>query len=89
MAHRFGKPQPAPPYSSAGEFKSEPCVLSLETRIKVVVRVPVDQANVDGELSPDFEPKVRQAIADALVGVESEGFVVLYGAVEQFEDAGG
>jgi hypothetical protein len=78
-----------PPHTGAGEFKSEPCVVSFQTRLKVVVRVPAEVATVGGDLPSDFEPHLRKAIAEALVGVDAEGFTVVYAAVEQFEDAGG
>lgn len=91
MSYTFGKPKPASPYSHAGEFKSEPFVLSLMTRLKVVVRPTRDEtrAPVGAEVDPAFEPVLRQAIADHLIGASGGGFEVVYVAVEQFEDAGG
>lgn len=88
MGYSFGKPRPAPPYTSAGEFKDEPAVLSLMTRVKIVVKVP-PIAPVGGECPADFEPLLRKAVADALVGTVSGEFEVVYAAVEQFTDAGG
>ncbi len=91
MSDTFGKPKAAPPYTGVGEFKSEPFVMSLLTRVKLVVR-PSTAENavpVGAEVPADFEPKLRQAVAEALIGAAGGGFEVVYAAVEQFEDAGG
>lgn len=91
MGYTFGKPKPAPPYSDAGEFKLEPFVLSLMTRVKVVVRPTRDETRVTvgTDVDPSFEPALRRAIAAHLIGASGGGFEVVYVAVEQFEDAGG
>lgn len=91
MSYTFGKPQAAVPYTGVGEFKDEPFVLSLTTRVKVVVRPTRDKTRtpVGAEVDPAFEPALRKAIADHLIGANGGGFEVVYVAVEQFEDAGG
>lgn len=91
MSYTFGKPQALPPFTGAGEFKDEPFVLSLLTRVKVVVRPTRDDTRVPvgAEVDPAFEPALRQAIAEHLIGAAGGGFEVCYVAVEQFEDAGG
>ena len=89
MSYTFGRPRPSPPQTIVGEIPQDKIVVPLITRIKVVARVPDDIAADGGDLSPDFEPPFRKAIADALVGLESGGFTVVSVAVEQFEGAGG
>ncbi len=81
-----------PPTSVAGEWKNEPVVLSLQTRIKVVSTLPEEHRtlgpgfDVAAEL---FERQLRGAVASALIGIQAEGFRVVGAVVEQFEDAGG
>lgn len=89
MSYTFGKPQPAAPYTGVGEFKSEPFVLSLLTRVKIVVRAPQSWAAVGEDVPADFEPQLRQIVAERLVGIVSGDLTVVYAAVEQFEDAQG
>ncbi len=92
MSYRTGKPETyTPPYTSAGEFKSEPFVLSLITRMKVVVRPTRDDTRtpVGQDVDPAFEPKLRRAVAEAMIGASGGGFEVCYVYVERFEDAGG
>lgn len=89
MSYTFGKPQPEAPYTGAGEIPQAEVVVPLLTRVKVVARVPGALAKPGADLPPGFEPHLRKAVADALVGVAAEGFTVVYAAVEQFEGAGG
>lgn len=88
MSYSFGKPKPAVPQTIVGHIPATDVVLSLMTRIKIVVHVPDDFAVVGEDHPPDFEPKLRATIASSILGSESVGYVVLSVAVEQFEDAG-
>lgn len=88
MSYTFGKPRPALPQTIAGEVPPTEIVLSLLTRVKLVVCVPGDLARAGEDTPPDFEPGLRAAVAAALVGTEAGGFAVRSAAVEQFEDAG-
>ena len=88
----FGKPAPARPFSSAGYWHDEPCVLSMQTRtrIKIIIRPPADRLKPGADISADgFEPALRQMVADTLLGAVVEGFEIVGANVEQFEDAGG
>jgi hypothetical protein len=90
--YSIGKPEPALPTASAGEWKSEPAVLSLQTRLKLVVRVPEDLRDFGPGFdvaAERFEVALRQLVADVLVGCATDGFTVVGAVVEQFEDAGG
>jgi hypothetical protein len=90
--YSIGKPEPARPITTAGTWDNEPCVLSLQTRVKLVVRVPEKhQAFGPGfdVAAEDFEAMLRRIVARELVGTAYAGFEVVGAVVEQFEDAGG
>lgn len=89
MSYTFGKPRPAVPQTIVGEIPTTDIVLTLVTRIKLVVCVPASLARAGSDLGPDAfeEPDLRKAVADALLGVDINGFTVVSAAVEQFEDA--
>ena len=91
MGYTFGKPRPAVPQTIVGEIPATDIVLSLVTRIKLVVRVPGHLARAGSDLGADAfeEPDLRKTVADALLGVDVNGFTAVSVAVEQFEDAGG
>lgn len=79
------------PTSVAGEWKDEPVVLSLQTRVKIVSTVPEEHRvigpgfDIAAEL---FERQLRDAVAAAMIGIQAEGFRVVGAVVEQFDDAG-
>jgi hypothetical protein len=89
MGYTFGRPQPTRPQTIVGEIPRDKIVVPLIGRIKVVARVPDSVAREGGDLAPDFEQPLREAIANALLGLESGGFAVVSVAVEQFEGADG
>lgn len=90
--YSIGSPEPERPTAIAGDWKSEPIVLSLLGRVKLVVRVPEEHraggpgAYAAAEL---FERQLRDAVAAAMIGIQAEGFRVVGAVVEQFEDAQG
>lgn len=88
--YSFGKPESKRPISSAGYWHDEPIVLSLQTRIKLIVRPPDPSGEPGDDTETNrFEEALRQLVADTMLCVESDGFTVVGAVVEQFEDAGG
>ena len=75
------------PYSDAGVVLSDQNYVAMQTRLRLVVRVPAPLAKPGEDLPLDFEPAVRQAVADALVDLKSGWSTVDYVAVEQFADS--
>jgi hypothetical protein len=75
------------PYSDAGEIDKERTYIGMQTRLRLVVRVPAPLARPGADLPGDFEPAIRQAVADALAGLTSGWSTVDYVAVEQFADS--
>ncbi len=90
MSYTFGRPRPQEPYSVAGEKDDAAVYLPLETRVRVLVRVPGHLANANTELDPIvFEVALREACAAALVGARTaDGFAVETAAVERFAPGG-
>lgn len=70
------------PYSDAGEIDRERTYVAMQTRLRIVVRVPAPLAKPGADLPGDFEPTLRQAVADALVGLKSGWSDVDYVAPE-------
>lgn len=88
--YSIGKPEPARPIASAGYWHEEPVVLSMQTRVKLIVRPPVGSGRPGDDTEADrFEEAFRQLVADTMLCIESDGFTVVGAVVEQFEDAGG
>ncbi len=84
------KPEFARPITSAGDWRNEPVVLSLQTRVKLIVRPPAGSGGPGDDTEADeFEAALRQAVAGTLLYVESGDYTVVGVVVEQFEDAGG
>lgn len=75
------------PYSDAGVILSDQTYVGMQTRLRLVVRVPAPQAKPGGDLPADFEPAIRQAVANALEDLTVNGMTVDYVAVEQFDDS--
>lgn len=75
------------PYSDAGKIDPERTYVGMQTRLRLVVRVPAPLAKPGADLPADFEPALRQAVADALVGLTSGWSTVDYCAIEQFHDS--
>lgn len=75
------------PYSDAGAIVPTDTVIGMQTRLRLVIRVPAPLAKPGADLPADFEPAVRQAVADALVGLKAGWSEVQYVAVEQFHDS--
>lgn len=75
------------PYSDAGVIVSDLTYVAMQTRLRIVVRVPTTLAKAGADLPCDFEPALRQAVADALEGLKVGAFEVDYVAVECFEDS--
>lgn len=75
------------PYSDAGQIHPERTYVGMQTRLRIVVRVPAPLGRPGQDLPGDFELALRQAVADALVGLTSGWFTVDYVAVEQFADS--
>lgn len=90
--YSIGKPETARPVTTAGNWHEEPCVLSMQTRLKIVVRVP-EQHRAFGPgfdvAAEDFEGMLRRIIARELLGTQYAGFEIVGAVIEQFEDAGG
>lgn len=75
------------PYADAGKIDPERTYIAMQTRLRLVVCVPAPLASPGADLPGDFEPSIRQAVADALHGLASGGLTVEYVAVEQFADS--
>lgn len=75
------------PYSDAGVIVGDQTYIGMQTRLRLVVRVPAPTAKPGADLPADFEPAIRQAVADALLDLEAGGMTVDYVAVEQFDDS--
>ncbi len=87
--YSFGKASAPVPYTDAGEIDKAKGYVVLKTRVRVALLVPPEMFVEGHDLPGEFEPRVRKAIAESLVGLDSDGFVVGYIAVEQFKEAGG
>lgn len=93
MVNRFTRSKPSPPYTFVGAVPPTEVCITMQSRLKLVVRVPESRRG-DGpgsDLTPDdcFEQDLRRQAANALLGLMQAGFDVLAVTVEQFEDAGG
>lgn len=75
------------PYSDAGVIVGDQTYVGMQTRLRLVVRVPAPLAQPGADLPSDFEPSIRQAVADALVDLTAGRLTVDYVAVERFEDS--
>ena len=75
------------PYSDAGKIDPESTVIGMQTRLRIVITVPAPLGRPGADLPADFEPAIRQAVADALLGLRSGWSTVQYVAVEQFHDS--
>ena len=75
------------PYSDAGKIDRERTYVAMQTRVRIVVRVPAPLGKPGADLPGDFEPTIRQDIADRMVGLTSGDLIVDYVAVEQFADS--
>lgn len=75
------------PYSDAGAIEPNDTVIGMQTRLRLVIRVPSSLGKPGQDMPADFEPAIRQAVADALVGLKSGWATVQYVAVEEFHDS--
>ncbi len=75
------------PYSDAGKIDPESTVIAMQTRLRLAITVPASLGRPGEDMPADFEPALRQAVADALLGLQSGWSVVQYVAVEQFADS--
>lgn len=75
------------PYSDAGVIVGDQTYIGMQTRLRIVVRVPAPLGKPGADLPGDFEPALRQAVADAVVGLAVSGLEVDYVAVEAFADS--
>jgi hypothetical protein len=88
--YSIGKPGQHRPATASGHWRDEPIVLSMQTRLKIIVRPPDGSEGPGSDAEADrFETRLRRAIAETLVDLESDGYTVVGTVVEQFEDAGG
>lgn len=74
-------------YSDAGQIDPERVYVGLQARVRLLVRVPSALARPGHDLPGDFEPALREAVAQRLAGLTSGWSVVDYVAVEQFADS--
>lgn len=75
------------PYSDAGVIVGDQTYIGMQARLRIVVRVPSSMGKPGGDLPGNFEPDIRQAVADKLEGLKVGWFEVDYVAVEQFQDS--
>lgn len=88
-SYTFGGPEllRKPVQTCTGTKEDTAIYLVLETTVRMAVRVPEVFARPGGNTSPDvFEERLREACAEALIGVEANGFRAELVCVQQFVD---
>lgn len=76
---------PEPEQTKVGVKDDKAVYIPVETRIRLLLRVPPELAIPNSAAGDEWEPALREAVAASMLGIGIDGYVVDCVAVQEFE----